>query len=133
MSSIFQNPQYAPLEPHFIRVMGTYNRLKSTSKKLAKSISYNDNNSSQGLLPPNLRMTLSNYTWPQGLDKETCQQLDKDEQLIWMDALSISYNDSNSSQGLLPPNLQMTLSNYTWPQGLDKETCQQLDKDEQLI
>ena len=120
MSSIFQNPQYAPLEPHFIRVMGTYNRLKSTSKKLAKSISYNDSNSSQGLLPPNLRMTLSNYTWPQGLDKETCQQLDKDEQLIWTDALTKIFL---SRQNFLRKSLQdfeLQLAKYSSPESLQE-------------
>ena len=67
--------------------MSGYNKLKTTAKKLLKSISYNDNNSSQGLLPPNLRIVLVPQSWPQGLDKEACQKIDKDEQVLWEDTL----------------------------------------------
>ena len=85
--SIFQDPQFAPLEQIFMQIMLVYKNLEKTAKKLAKSISYNDNNSSQGQLPPNLRLILVSQTWPQGLDREACQKLDKEEQLLWNDTL----------------------------------------------
>lgn len=85
--SIFQDPLYAPLEQIFMQIMSAYNKLKTTAKKLLKSISYNDNNSSQGLLPPNLRLILVPQSWPQGLDKEACQKIDKEEQALWNDTL----------------------------------------------
>lgn len=87
MSSIFQNPLFAPLEQAFMQIMSTFNKLKNTAKKLLKSISYNDNNSSQGLLPPNLRIILTPQSWPQGLDKDACQKIDKEEQQLWEDTL----------------------------------------------
>ena len=85
--SIFQNPLYAPFEQVFMQIMSSYNKLKNTAKKLLKSIQYNDNNSSQGLLPPNLRIVLVPQSWPQGLDKEASQKLDIEEQALWNDTL----------------------------------------------
>ena len=85
--SIFQNPLYAPLEQVFMQLMSSFNKLRNTAKKLLKSISYNDNNSSQGLLPPNLRLTLVPQSWPQGLNKEACQKIDAEEQIMWNNML----------------------------------------------
>ena len=88
-SAIFVYPAYAPLEPAYMKVMGMYNKLKNTSKKLFNSIKYNDNNSSQGVLPSNLReLVLLPYTWPLELDKDICQQINKDEQILWTDTLT---------------------------------------------
>lgn len=88
-STIFSNPLYAPLEPAFMKVMGSYNKLKNISKKLFNSIKYNDNNSSQGMLPSNLReIILASYTWPLELDKDICNKINKDEQILWTDTLT---------------------------------------------
>lgn len=69
--------------------MSLYNKLKNTSKKLFNSIKYNDNNSSQGMLPGNLKeLVLISYTWPVELDKDICQQINKDEQTLWTDTVT---------------------------------------------
>ena len=106
---------YAPLEKSFVQIMSGYNKLKNTAKKFLASISYNDNNSSQGLLPPNLRIILVPQSWPQGLDKEACQKLDKEEQTLWEDTLrKIFLNRQNFLRSCLSDYNQQ-IAKYSGP------------------
>ena len=103
-----------------MKVMGMYNKLKNTSKKLFNSIKYNDNNSSQGVLPSNLREhVLISYTWPSELDKDICLQINNEEQTLWTDTLTTIFlkrqnylrtcfaeTDKQMAKFILPDSLQ---------------------------
>ena len=100
--------------------MSSYNKLKNTAKKLLKSISYNDNNSSQGLLPPNLRIILVPQSWPQGLDKEACQKLDKEEQVLWEDTLRKIFINRQNFLRSCHSDYNQQIAKYSGPDSLQE-------------
>jgi hypothetical protein len=120
-STIFTNPVYAPLEPAYIKVMSKYNKLRNTIKKLFNSIKYNDNNSSQGVLPLNLReIILTPHTWPSEIDKEICHKINSEEQVLWSETLTkiflgrqnhlrtcFAATDKEMAKYVLPDSLQV--------------------------
>lgn len=120
-SVIFQNPAFAPLEPAFIKVMAFYNKLRQTSKKLLNSIKYNDNNSSQGMLPANLRnIILPPYTWPSDLDKDKCLQIDKDEQTLWTDTLTKIFLQRQNYLRSCFADVDRQMSKFALPESLQE-------------
>ena len=103
-----------------MQIMSGYNKLKNTAKKLLKSISYNDNNSSQGLLPPNLRIILVSQSWPQGLDKEACQKLDKEEQALWEDTLRKIFINRQNFLRSCHSDYNQQIAKYSGPDSLQE-------------
>jgi hypothetical protein len=86
MTSI--TPEQAMLLKTYNSIQDTYRSCKQLTAKLHSSIVYNSKCVVRKVLPPNLEIHLSSYTWPKGLEKSLTDNSDTIEQLIFRQALT---------------------------------------------
>jgi hypothetical protein len=88
MTSI--NPEQAMLLKTYNSIQDTYRSSKQLIATLHSSIVFNSKCVVRKVLPPNLEIHLSPYTWPKGLDKSLSDNSDNYEQIIFRQALTVT-------------------------------------------